>query len=485
MGRTVRVLGWVVARLLRIVWVSTMVLTPLFGFWLASSLAAYQNASQWLALLVGLLLFPILPVGWDLFFVWRRSRQPPRKAILTRLDRLVLRTLIVNGLFLGTMIFAAPHTAFRAVAVRGDWILDGHHGPIASSIRGLLFDVSDRFEHRWHKADDEFGKSDEAPTAPEPTTPTKPDEPMPVADWPMEDKADVIVTDMPADAQASIDSVAKFLAERITDKRRLIKALHDFVVLRMTYDHNAVEHPEQRPSQQAEAVFATRTAVCEGYSRLFVALGKAAGLDVAYVTGYVRTEHYRVDASKAVDDAKAITALEGYLHAWNAVQLDGRWMLVDTTWDDQDEADPRSTYLLTPPELFLYDHLPQEVRWELIASPISASEFVRRPILSPEAGKLGVTLDSPARSQVTVDGELDLIIGNPRHATLMAEWVALDGKSAPHECVVEQGTDKAKVHCTFEHGASRVLLFGGTTIRTATGTRSKLMNFGAVEVNSR
>src|SRR5215475_14303416 len=111
----------------RILWVSTMVLVPLFGFWLASSLAAYHNATQWLSLLVGLALFPLVPVGWDLIFVWRRSKHP-RPAILTRVDRLVLRTLIVNGLFLGVMLWAKPHAAFRAIAVRGDWMLDGYDG---------------------------------------------------------------------------------------------------------------------------------------------------------------------------------------------------------------------------------------------------------------------------------------------------------------------------------------------------------------------
>ena len=37
-----------------------MVLVPLIAFWLASSLAAYQNASQWLALLAGLAMFPLV-----------------------------------------------------------------------------------------------------------------------------------------------------------------------------------------------------------------------------------------------------------------------------------------------------------------------------------------------------------------------------------------------------------------------------------------
>src|SRR5512132_2725191 len=107
-SRAVTAARFVLALVVRILWVSTMVLTPLFGFWLASSLAAYHNASQWLSLLVGLLLFPILPVSWDLFFVWRRKRKgATERAILTTLDRLVLRTLIINGVFLAGMMWQA------------------------------------------------------------------------------------------------------------------------------------------------------------------------------------------------------------------------------------------------------------------------------------------------------------------------------------------------------------------------------------------
>src|SRR5512142_229184 len=123
---------FVLKTVLRVAWVSTMVLVPLFGFWLASSLAAYHNASPWLAALFGLALFPILPIGWDLFFRWRRSKQPPKKPILTPLDRLVLRTLVVNGLFIGGMLYFARATAFHALAVRGDWMLDGCDGSAAN-----------------------------------------------------------------------------------------------------------------------------------------------------------------------------------------------------------------------------------------------------------------------------------------------------------------------------------------------------------------
>src|SRR6185436_13299054 len=118
-----KIAGIIALHVVRALWVSLMVLTPLFGFWLASSLAAHHNATQWLALLVGLLLFPILPVGWDFWFIYRRNKKlaasksklPPKPAILTRLDRLVLRTLVINGVFLALMMTFARTASFRAL----------------------------------------------------------------------------------------------------------------------------------------------------------------------------------------------------------------------------------------------------------------------------------------------------------------------------------------------------------------------------------
>src|SRR5256885_10820536 len=144
-----RVAWWIARTVLRLAWIGVMVLVPLFGFWLASSLAAYSNASQWLALLIGLALFPILPVGWDLLFVWRRSRaKVQRKPILTRLDRLVLRTLLINGVFLAGMLWAAKGTAFHAIAQRGDWMCDGYDGPVAATFRSWLLALAHRFESK-------------------------------------------------------------------------------------------------------------------------------------------------------------------------------------------------------------------------------------------------------------------------------------------------------------------------------------------------
>jgi hypothetical protein len=133
--------------------------------------------------------------------------------------------------------------------------------------------------------------------------------------------------------------------------------------------------------------------------------------------------------------------------------------------------------LFTPPSLFAYDHLPEETAWQLVAKPLGAGEFARQPLLSPYVGRIGVVLQDPARSQVTVDnGELDITFGNPFHATLDA---MLDRK--PESCTtVASESLMTHVKCRVPAGQHEIELFG------AKGERAmSLRYFGSILVNSR
>ncbi len=184
--------------------------------------------------------------------------------------------------------------------------------------------------------------------------------PSTAASWPMPSRPDPPVLAMPADAQTSIESVGEYLAKRFTDRRELVKALHDYVLLRLHYDDaSAVERvlnsdPVLRSElapQDARSVFARRTAVCEGYARLLAALGHAAGVDMTVVVG----ETYS-------DDGEWLGG-----HAWNLAHVDGRWLPIDATWDDTEP--PSSEYLLTPDDLFRTTH---EALFELPTSTSTA-----------------------------------------------------------------------------------------------------------------
>jgi hypothetical protein len=111
--------------------------TPLFGFWLASSLAAYLGGPHWMAWTAGALLFPIIPGAWE-FRAWT-YRHPERKAWFTPLDRLSLRTFAVGLSFMTVLLCVYPQTAFVSLSTRGDWMLDGVKDPRADKARRALF----------------------------------------------------------------------------------------------------------------------------------------------------------------------------------------------------------------------------------------------------------------------------------------------------------------------------------------------------------
>ena len=484
-ARVAKVVGYAV---LRGVWISTMVLTPLFGFWLASSLAAYKNASQWLALLGGLALFPLLPVGWEAFAAWRRTKQKaPKKQILTRIDRLVLRTLAINGVFLVVMLWAAKATAFRALAVRGDWMVDDCDNAVCTNVRGFLLGIADKLDS--HKAaDDDGGRYGSSDSAPDPSkvkhrddTPSKvtgTEPPKTAAGWPLDDTPDPKVVDMPESATASITSVGAYLKEQFPDKKQRVKAIHDFVALRLEYDYDTLKLIERNdymnvPSQEAEPVFARKKGVCAGYAKLMSAIGSAANIELKYITGYIRDSVRRV-APGSDDQVKA--SLQGYRHAWNAVLIDDEWFLIDATWDDPTGAETpvRSTYLFTPPKLFAYDHLPEDPAWQLVMSPISPGDFARLPIMSPEIGRLGLTLESPTRSQVSVSGTLEIVLDNPYGAEVLAQ-----PKNRSGECRVAAAGGKTTATCSLPDGEHEVRLFAGPR-----GSRS-YEYIGSILANSR
>ncbi len=109
-----------------------------------------------------------------------------------------------------------------------------------------------------------------------------------------------------------------------------VTALHDAVLVSATYDFTAYDEikdgattedsPQVAQSQEAYGILVAGTAVCTGYAQAFQLLAQASGLESVVVTG---------------------TASSGFTtggHAWNQVWADGKWLVVDATWDDADDA---------------------------------------------------------------------------------------------------------------------------------------------------
>ena len=73
---------------------------PLLGTWLAASLAAYGHRGVWPSLAMGFVVFPVVPVVWEV----ASTLHGTKKRWLETRDRLVLRTLAVSLVFLTVLL---------------------------------------------------------------------------------------------------------------------------------------------------------------------------------------------------------------------------------------------------------------------------------------------------------------------------------------------------------------------------------------------
>ncbi len=493
----------VVGLVLKTAWVVFVLALPLLAVWLATSLITLHGGPRELAIFGGALLFPVLPLAWELRATrrWRAKLQRRKqltgtpKRWLSAPKRVVLRTLALNLAFIGVLLTWFPQKSFEALATRGDWYLGDHQEPWAQLLRQGSFGAASGVEWLYalahenpykKKGDDVPAPPDVAPTpeipnqpiarrwiprtsawpdagsppqAPDAGTPSVRVEvtpealdagPPPTEDawavgkttWPWANAPDPVLATMTPSDEQSIETVARFVAVHRSQSFERVKALHDWVVTRLHYDLSTLGHDQQ----EAQAVFQRRSGVCEGYARLMVALGAASGDRIAFLTGDVREEN---------GEAAPIG------HAWNAVQVNGAWYLIDATWDDPTMNDGKQTYrtdyLFIPPSIAVYDHFPDDARWQLLQHPLSRGEFLRQPNARPGLAREGLALLTPERPTVEVDDALDIKLSNPRRVNVM---VTLAGAGEPVRCGVDDAVNLSLRCPVAAAGKYRALILG-------------------------
>lgn len=116
------------------------------------------------------------------------------------------------------------------------------------------------------------------------------------------------------------------------------KLIHDFVLSACEYDESLTD-VENVPLSKDSAfdpygVLVENIAVCEGYARTFQMLCNGVGIRCVNIIG----------------------ESEEQLHMWNAVELDGDWYYVDTTWDDSDDEALQYDYFNISEKQLTTDH---------------------------------------------------------------------------------------------------------------------------------
>jgi len=126
-----------------------------------------------------------------------------------------------------------------------------------------------------------------------------------------------------------VDLLGEVDLTKMTDYDKSL-LVHDLIIKNVVYDYEVFnmlqknvawteeEWDQMQESSNSYGALILGKAVCSGYAQAYSLLAKAVGLESYYVEGLV---DYNGDE---------------ILHAWNRVKIEDQWLVVDTTWDDNE-----------------------------------------------------------------------------------------------------------------------------------------------------
>lgn len=174
-----------------------------------------------------------------------------------------------------------------------------------------------------------------------------------------------------------------------------VKVLHDWICDNIAYDADML-FSGRISGQDWESVLKKKKAVCSGYTNLMNEMCRLAGIESVGISGWSKGFGYK-------------GYLEDYTdHAWNAVQVGGRWYLVDCTWDagivEWKKFVKRysTSWLFAAPRVFLYSHLPEKDDSQYYAPALGKEQFVKEPFVEPEFFDFGFAFREPLPDYTTV-----------------------------------------------------------------------------------
>jgi hypothetical protein len=180
-------------------------------------------------------------------------------------------------------------------------------------------------------------------------------------------KADSIALNFPKSKHKSYTELVAPLVENLNTEHEKFRVLFRWITDNISYSYG-------NRTSDVDKVIKKQTAVCAGYSNLLKEMCNSAGIECEVIVG---------SAKRLVEDInKKIT---GSGHAWNAVKLYDKWYLVDVTWAAGYYIERKRKFVkefddfhyLTPPEVFIKKHLPEDKKWQLLEKPMKKNEFIK------------------------------------------------------------------------------------------------------------
>ncbi|WP_244281243.1 transglutaminase domain-containing protein [Flavobacterium plurextorum] len=193
---------------------------------------------------------------------------------------------------------------------------------------------------------------------------------------------------------ASTEKLAERIETDFSSDYDKARAIYSWMAFNIKYDYSTFLNPPKSQgfsySTEAEKqrkikalndkilqkAFASRIAVCEGFTALYQHLAELVGLKSEIIRGDSKT--------RLVDIGRKTTSSN---HAWNIVLIDKKWRLVDVTWGqgyyDSNKGrmvnDFTPVYFDTNPDYFFAKHFPDSGSY--LGNKLSKEDFLNGPLI--------------------------------------------------------------------------------------------------------
>lgn len=133
------------------------------------------------------------------------------------------------------------------------------------------------------------------------------------------------------EAVTAITRLAEEITDGITDDYKKLQAIHDWVAEEIYYDKDYLNGKTKQTNINSISVLNNKYAVCSGYANLTNDLLAAVGIPSRQVIGYA----LGITSEGSWEDLDFRSMQPN--HVWNEAYIDGRWIIVDATWDSTND----------------------------------------------------------------------------------------------------------------------------------------------------
>ena len=307
----------------------------------------------------------------------------------------------------------------------------------------------------------------------------------------------------PEEVEGSIETLVDYLIKPARNDRERLRAVFRWITANIVYDTEGffaslteleeapdtviVDIPETEMVLTPEMVLEQGVADCDGYSILMEAMTetlarrvrqytnlarRATSLEIHQIKGFAKGYGYRVGSD-----------FSGTNHAWNCVNLDGRWHMIDCTWgaghpNEKGEfvSEFEDYYFLTTPEELIYSHFPNDIAWQQVEKPVFREEFIDLPFLWPSFFKYGMKVDSHPGSTFETGGDVEISLYAPDSVLFDVDMIGQNRLLEPQYTFVQHDGEQCRIKAVFPGPGEYVLrLF--SKLKGEEGTSKETLNY--------